>query len=111
MQAPSARELLLQQLGIVCGDVIDSQVDEVAHILAFVDCPYVYLEAEVVGLLHPLGVLAQDLARVVNARQSEVTNALRGQVAVQVEDPCVGCDLAEGEAGVCLLYTSPSPRD
>ena len=38
-----------------------------------------------------------------------VENLLRGIIVASGNDACVA--LAEGIAGTCLLYTSPSPRD
>lgn len=77
---------LLQLLGVVGGDVVDTQVDEVAHVLLLVYGPDVDLEAQLVRLLDPFGMLAQRLNRVVDAGQTELLDFLGREVAVEVVD-------------------------
>lgn len=91
---------LLQLLGVVGGDVVDTQVDEVAHVLLLVYGPDVDLEAQLVRLLDPFGMLAQCLNRVVDAGQTELLDFLGREVAVEVVDFRIGQQLLEGQAGV-----------
>ena len=70
----------LQTLGIVGGDVIHAQVDEVFHVRFLVHGPDVDFETQIVRLLHPFGVFAEHLHRVVDAGNytPKETEALRG---------------------------------